>query len=93
MEDACRRPPGKNPKNLLPERRRLRRHDVRTYPKVQFQRNPLQGPHLIMARIHGTLGPRYRGADQAQTREFRTSCRKVLHGKQQQLVRYHVVSK
>lgn len=46
-----------------------------------------------MARIHGTIGPRYRSADQTQTREFRTSCGKVLHGKQQQLVWYHVVSK
>lgn len=46
-----------------------------------------------MACIHRTLGTRYCSTDQAQTRKFRTSRRKVLHGKQQQLVRYHMVPK
>lgn len=92
MEETSRRPPRQNPKDILPERGRHRRCHLRAYQNVQFQRDPLQGPHLVMACIHNTLSPRHRGADQAQTRQLRRSRRKVLHGKQQQHVRYHVVS-
>lgn len=45
-----------------------------------------------MARIHNTFSSRDRSTDQAQTRQFRRSRRKVLHGKQQRHLWYHVVS-
>lgn len=91
MANRSKRPAENHLPQLLHPQQCNRRRNLRAPRNLQQQRNPLQRPDGLLARLHYPFGAINLQPDHAHARILRQCSRQILHGQWQQYLRCAVV--